>query len=116
MRLVRLRSSWRRAFSLSNSECAVLRGCGPTPTSTECIRRKYLVTKVKVVASLYEHSVQGNSPHERFEQESWLPQLPIHLRVYSPSRKSVSRDSKEIANASDFAERLTLSALSHHET
>jgi hypothetical protein len=40
----------------------------------------------------------------------------VHLRLYSPSRKSVSRDSKEIANASDFAEPFTLSALSLHET
>ena len=31
-------------------------------------------------------------------------------------RKSLLRDSKEIANASDFAEPLTLSALSLHET
>jgi hypothetical protein len=35
---------------------------------------------------------------------------------YSPSRKGVSRDSKEIANASDFAEPLTLSAFPRNET
>jgi hypothetical protein len=33
-----------------------------------------------------------------------------------PSRKSVSRYSKEIANASEFAERLTLSAFPRNET
>jgi hypothetical protein len=37
--------------------------------------------------------------------------LCVHLRFYSPSRKSFSRDSKETAHASDFAEPLTLSAL-----
>src|SRR4030095_16931438 len=97
MRLVRLRSSWRRAFSLSNSECAVLRGCGPTPASSECIRRKYLVTKVKVEASLYEHSVHGNSPHERFEQGSWLRQLRIHLRVTAlPERASLATQKRSL--------------------
>jgi len=39
----------------------------------------------------------------------------VHLRLYSHSQKGVSRDSKEIANASHFVEPLTLSALSLHE-
>jgi len=34
----------------------------------------------------------------------------------SPSRKSLSRNSKGVANAADFAEPLTLSALSLIET